>query len=115
MSGDRRKAETKLQRAIIDALELQGLYVLRTNSGVVKVKRGFMHLGRKGTPDIHLAVPPRARLGALECKMPGEKPEPEQEERKAALERAGALHAFVSSVPEAIAVVCGWCFAERGP
>jgi hypothetical protein len=111
--ADRRKEETKLQRAIIDAIELQGAYVERINSGKVKVRGGWMHGLKEGSPDLRGYIAPTGRAYYLEVKLPGEKPKPEQLAWKATHEKRGALHAFVTSVPDAVAVMSGWSFAER--
>lgn len=66
--ADRRKEETKLQRAIVDALEALGFHVERIQSGVHRVKRGVLHCASKGTPDLYVF-----RLGFREVKVPGEK------------------------------------------
>jgi hypothetical protein len=111
--SDRRKEETKLQKAIVDALKLQGIYVLRTNSGKVPAKRGWVHLQPKGTPDLHGAIPVSGRMFAVEVKVPGEKPDAAQLAKGAELVAKGILHGFVWSVDDAVNLVTAWALAER--
>lgn len=66
--ADRRKEETKLQRAIVDALKELGFHVERIQSGTHKVKRGWLHCASEGTPDLNVL-----RMGWREVKLPGEK------------------------------------------
>ena len=60
--------EGDIKRRILDALEAVGAFTIRVQSGLVKVRGGWMHLARKGTPDILVIMPPRARLLGLEVK-----------------------------------------------
>ncbi len=48
----RKGLETDVKRQICDALTLLGIEWWRMNSGVVKVKHGFLHCAKKGTADI---------------------------------------------------------------
>lgn len=43
--------EADLQKEVVKALKQLGLFHLRINSGIVKVRGGFMHLAREGTAD----------------------------------------------------------------
>lgn len=110
--SDRRKLETKIQKAIVESLEAMGLYVLRTNSGRIPAKRGWVHLQPKGTPDIHGATP-LGRMFALEVKAPGEKPDADQLEKARRLKGRCILHAFVWTKDDAVTTVFGWLAAER--
>lgn len=66
--------ETDLIRITIKALKSVGYWPIRINSGSAKIKRGYLHLAPKGTPDICLVYP----CGWLEAKLPGEKCSPDQ-------------------------------------
>jgi hypothetical protein len=44
--------EADLQKEVIKALKQLGLFHLRINSGVVKVRGGFVHLAPLGTADL---------------------------------------------------------------
>jgi hypothetical protein len=96
---DRRKAETKLQAAIVEALERSGCYVIRHNAGGHRVKRGYLHLQEKGFPDLEVLAPRGVHLFA-EVKLPGEEPTKEQE----------AVHAKLRALGH---VVCVWCSAQE--
>lgn len=115
MSLDARKDETKLQAAIVEALELQGVYVERINSGKVRVKGGWMHGAKAGTPDLRGYLPGSGRAWYLEVKTDTGKPSPEQLVWKETHEARGVRHAFVCSPQDAVSLIAAWCFAERGP
>lgn len=51
-------SETRdITRPIYDALKKRGLFVIRLNSGKVRVRGGYMHLCEEGTPDLLVFVP----------------------------------------------------------
>jgi hypothetical protein len=96
----RSKPETSLQARIVEALELAGFLVIRVHSGTVKVKRGWMHLGPEGFPDL-LVVGQRF----LEVKTDSGDPTPEQLAMHDRIRRAGELVAVVRTPAEAIRAV----------
>lgn len=104
---DRRKPETKLGRAVVDAVEALGVPIERIQSGIHPVKRGFLHCAKKGTPDY---VTP---LGWLELKLPGEKPTAEQLEWHQRWANHGVRVAVVTSAAEAVAVLRAWMADHR--
>jgi hypothetical protein len=97
------KPETKLSRAIREQLTKCGFMVERIQSGKVKVRRGWMYLASKGTPDLHLVG-----LGWLEVKRPGEEPDDEQLRWHAQARGRGARVAVVHSVAEAVELARVW-------
>jgi len=92
------KAETIRQKAIVDYLTMQGFEVLRINSGTVKVKRGWMHNAKKGTPDI-LCIR-QGRCVFFEVKEPKKAPTKEQMKRQEELRRAGCHVVNVTSLDD---------------
>jgi hypothetical protein len=97
---DRRKPETTRQAQIVYALEGIGRHVIRIQSGVVRVRRGMMHLAPKGTPDLYVVG-----WGWLETKLEKSKPTEEQLRMHALLIAAGERVAVVRSVAEALEAV----------
>lgn len=43
---------SEVTRPLLDALHALNIYAVRTHSGRVRIRGGWMHLGPKGTPDI---------------------------------------------------------------
>ena len=93
------KGETALQKAIVDFLRAKGHEVLRLNSGTLRVKRGYLHCAKKGTPDILCLVDGRAIF--FEVKMPGKKITKAQSARHREIEGSGSRVFIVSSVVQA--------------
>jgi hypothetical protein len=56
------------KRRILAALEAVGAFAFRVQSGMVKVRGGWMHLSPPGTADILVIVPPDGRVLGLEVK-----------------------------------------------
>lgn len=56
------KDETRVSKAIQDVLKLEGVPFIRIQCGIVKVRRGWMHLAEEGYPDWWTA------LGFIESK-----------------------------------------------
>jgi hypothetical protein len=96
----RSKPETDRQALIVDALRKAGWFVMRIHSGQVRVKRGFMHLAPKGTPDLYVLG-----FGWLETKLEKTKPTLEQLEMHERIRAAGELVAVVRTPAEAIRAV----------
>jgi len=44
--------EGELKKQVLDFLNKTGEFYLRVNSGIVRVKRGFLHLAPEGTADL---------------------------------------------------------------
>lgn len=99
--------ETPLYEQIRDALGYAGLaWVERTQSGKVKVARGWMQLARIGTPDL-MGYAANGQAVCLEVKVPGGKPRPEQSAFIERAKRHGAIADVVSSAAEAVRLVAG--------
>jgi hypothetical protein len=96
----RSKPETSLQARIVEALEDIGFLVIRVHSGTVKVKRGWMHLGPEGFPDL-LVVGQRF----LEVKTDDGELTLAQRTMHARIRRAGELVSVVRTPAEAIRAV----------
>ena len=95
-------SETDISRDIRKAIEAIGVPVERVQTGMVRVRGGWMHLANDGTPDLWTP------LGWLEVKRPGEEPDPEQKQWHARAEAWGVRVAVVTSVREAVDVVMRW-------
>ena len=100
-------AEQDLTRAIIESVNTSALaFVWRNHSGLVKVRRAWMHLAPKGSPDvIGYLLDGSARVVGLEVKLPKEKPSELQEEWRARILAAGGVAAVVRSVGESLEVL----------
>jgi hypothetical protein len=97
---DRRKPETKRQAGIVGELERIGRFVVRVQSGVVRVRRGMMHLAPKGTPDLYVLG-----FGWLETKTDKGKLSPDQVRIHALIRAAGERVEVVRDVAEALEAV----------
>ena len=102
-------SEMRLVRAIIDAVNVTRLaYVRRCQSGMVKVTGAFMHLAPNGTPDIiGYMRDGSGRLVAIEVKLPGEKPNPDQIAWQEHGKANRVVCGIARSVDEAFAIVKG--------
>lgn len=98
------KPETKLSKSIRTLLELHGYQVHRLQSGVIKARRGYVHLEPKGTPD--LLVIAKGAAVYLEVKRPGETPTEDQIAKHAELrDRTGCAVYVVEAPHQALACV----------
>ena len=98
------RSEAAIQRAIVGALgDLLGTRgrVIRVQSGGLQVKRGFMNLAPKGTPDL-LVVLPRGRVAWIEVKRPGEDLTDAQSEWSDWAQAADHFHCVATSGQEAV-------------
>jgi hypothetical protein len=100
MTPRREKPETLRQRAIVFALRRAGHIVLRTHSGKVKVRGGWMQQNEEGTPDLHV-VPSTY----LETKTDDGKLSDVQRAMHEKLRRRGGVVAVVRSAAEALRAV----------
>lgn len=89
--------ETDLVRACLELLQLRGVYAWRNNSGGAVMGKRFVRFGKKGSADI-LGVLGGGRILAVECKMPGRKPSPDQRAFLDAIAAAGGLALVVRNV-----------------
>ncbi len=113
--------ETKLTRAIIDALNLlPGVWCMRVNSGQGKRGGRYIKLAPKGTADIvgccdghgrrtvgglRIQMASRGRFFGLEVKLPGEDLSDDQREWAATITTIGGYVATVRSVAEALKAI----------
>jgi hypothetical protein len=115
--------ETQLSRSIASVLRAMGHTVIRVQSGVVKVRGGWMRLADPGTPDLCLPFLP----GWLEVKLPARtvgvtskrkraatKPNEAQREWHTKAAKAGVKVAVVRSASEAVDVIRRWQMEARG-
>jgi hypothetical protein len=100
--------ETQLSRDIQTSLAKLGIWCIRVQSGIVKVRGGWMHLAEEGTPDLYC---PALNLW-LEVKTQEGEREASQVKWHARAAREGVKVAVVRSVSEAIRAVAS-CRCER--
>lgn len=95
--------ETAVSRAIRDALESLGIWVIRIQSGTIPMRGRRIHLAEPGTPDLWTPH------GWLEVKR-SEKEAPTDVQLRwhARAHRHGVRVATVASPAEAVRVVLGW-------
>jgi len=101
-------SETDLSRSIRLALTTLGIWVIRVQAGIHRVRGGTLHCAEPGTPDLCLPG-----LGWLEVKAQGGALEASQVAWHQRATREGVNVAVVRSVSEAVQVVREWK-AERG-
>lgn len=94
-------SETDLSRDIQSTLAKLGIWCIRVQSGIVKVRGGWMHLAEEGTPDLYC---PALNLW-LEIKTPGGEREASQVAWHSRAAREGVNVSVVRSVSEAIQAV----------
>lgn len=98
-------SEQDLTRNVIATVNASGLAeVWRCHSGMVRVRRGWLHLSPEGTPDI-VGFLRDGRFIGLECKLPGERPTEVQRQAIERIVEAGGVASVVRSVDDAMLVV----------
>ena len=105
------KTETPIQRDIIKTINASGLAtVWRCPSGEVRVRRGYLHMAPKGTPDI-VGYTRDGKFVGIEVKVPGNRTDKARAESqlaaRVAIIAAGGIAAEVQSPQEAIDVLRG--------
>jgi hypothetical protein len=102
-------SETKLSKAIREALVATGCWVERVQSGVVPAVKGkrvhYVHCASPGTPDLLLVAPIQ---GWLEVKTPKGKLSDDQKRWHERAARIGVRVADVRSVRDALETVALW-------
>lgn len=99
--------ETALMRRIMVALSEHGCFVLRSNAGVYFDNQGNrVTIGFPGLSDL-IGCTPTGVFFALEIKVPGEKPRPNQLQFLEAMRGYGAIAGWATSVEEALDIVKG--------
>ena len=97
--------ETILMRKMMVALSDAGHFVMRTNAGVFYNATGErVTIGFPGLSDL-VGCTYDGRFFAIEVKLPGEKPRPDQQKFLDAMQRTGALAGCAHSVEEALSIV----------
>ncbi len=96
-------SETELSHAIQSGLKQGGFHVERIQTGKHRVKGGWLQCASPGTPDLYVLG-----FGWLEVKMPGEKPNEDQEAWHRRARLAGDRVEVVSSLAEALRIVRGY-------
>lgn len=102
--------ETALVRAVLDYLEIRGIWAWRQNSGAFegeyKGKKRFMRFGIKGMSDI-LGVMPDGRFLAIECKVKPNKPTPDQLEFLGNVKRRGGVACLCWNIDDVMDAING--------
>lgn len=97
--------ETVLMRKIMVALSKSGHFVMRTNAGVFYNANGDrVRIGFPGLSDL-VGCTSGGRFFAIEVKLPGEHPRPDQQKFLDAMRNAGAIAGCAHSVEEALNIV----------
>lgn len=104
--GFRKPKETDLVKQCLDLLALRGVFAWRQNQGAVsgeyKGKRRFIRFaGADGISDI-IGVLPGGKMLAVECKMPGNKPTPEQLDFMQKVRHQGGIAVVIYDAQELI-------------
>lgn len=97
-----RTPEGNIQKQILDYLKRLRIYAWRNNTRSIFMGGHRYQYGKKGSSDI-LGILPGGRFLAIEVKVPGEKPTPEQLEFLDAINSAGGLGLVAYSLEDAIA------------
>jgi hypothetical protein len=101
--------EADLYAPIIEAVRVSGLATIwRNQSGSVRARGGYVHLGPAGSPDLvgwMLQGPRRGAFVGLEVKRPGEQATLIQTAWRQDIEKAGGVAGVVRSVDDALAVL----------
>jgi Holliday junction resolvase len=100
MNGPREK-ESDVQRAILDYLELRGIFHYRNNSGGFRdAKQHFYQFGAVGSPDIVAVM--NGRYVGIEVKGTSGKQSDHQKEFQQKLEAAGGKYILARSLDDVI-------------
>jgi len=96
-------SETQLSRSIQVALRQLGIWCIRVQAGIHRVRGGTLHCAERGTPDLCLPG-----LGWLEVKTEEGEPSPDQLAWHSRAAREGVRVAVVRSVEQAVRIVREW-------
>lgn len=97
--------ETILMRKMMVALSGAGHFVMRTNAGVFYNAKGDrVKIGFPGLSDL-VGCTTDGRFFAIEVKLPGENPRPDQEKFLKAMRNTGAIAGVAHCVEEALQIV----------
>jgi hypothetical protein len=111
--------ESSLVRAVLQLLALRRIPSWRANSGAAVFpatgtgRRRFVRFaGARGQSDILGLLPPAGRFLAVECKVPGRRPTPDQRAFLENVRRAGGLALVVTDVRQLQAALDGEASAD---
>src|ERR1700691_3381150 len=113
-----KSTEKSTQAAIIQYLELSGIFHWRNNTGSFKNERGgFYRFGALGSPDIFAVLPPTGQLVGIEVKDIHGKLNVNQRAFRDALERAGGRYVLARSLDDVIPLFGAkkWAYKQHGP
>lgn len=98
-----RSTEKATQKAILDYLELTGVFHWRNNSGAMRTEHGsFVRFGTAGSPDIIVVLPPHGQILGIEVKDGRGSLSAAQKAFRDALERVGGLYLVARSLDDVI-------------
>ena len=101
-------SEVHLLKACLHYLHLKGCKAWENKTGAWKTKTGrLITYGYPGSPDILAILPPHGRLLGVECKMKGNRQQPNQKAFGLDMEAKGALYLVVYSVEALQAALAG--------
>lgn len=92
------KGENDVKKSVMEILEVLKVKAWNTQSGMVKVKGGYMHLASKNTSDIIGFLPHSGRILAIEAKRKGKLPTSGQVKFLADINKAGGVGLVVDDV-----------------
>jgi hypothetical protein len=103
------KAETAVTREVIEAVNATGAaFVWRNQSGITKVRGGFMHLAPEGSPDV-VGWLRGGRFLGIEVKVEGNRTQKARAERQREwrdrIVASGGVSGEVRSAADAVALV----------
>lgn len=108
-------SEDDVQIALVEHLRLRAMpgvvfYLIRNHGKrSVAAHRKDARMGlRKGASDLGFIIPPNGTAGLLELKVGKNKPTPEQEQFGREAVTAGAFHAVVWGLDDALRILTAW-------
>lgn len=90
--------ENIVKNGVLKVLKLFGVEAWLVQSGLVKVRGGYMHLAPNGTSDIVGYLPYTGRILAVEAKEKGKQPRKDQIDFLARVGNAGGVGLVVDDV-----------------
>ena len=108
------RSETQLVGACLLVLHLHKVFAWRNNTGGFKKNGHFYRFGLVGSSDI-LGVLPEGRFLAVECKRPGNRPTPAQDDFLKQVREKGGLALVVYEAQELNEWLQGYSKNNRPP
>lgn len=90
--------ENVVKNGVLEVLKLFGVEAWLVQSGLVKVRGGYMHLAPNGTSDIVGYLPYTGRILTVEAKEKGKQPRKDQIDFLARVGNAGGVGLVVDDV-----------------